>query len=31
MYHDQGHIPIKLLGFDSGINVMFQLEVLGQK
>ncbi len=21
MYHDQGHIPIKLLGFDSGINV----------
>lgn len=21
MYHDQGHIPIKLLGFDNGINV----------
>ncbi|MDU3503252.1 MULTISPECIES: 4-hydroxythreonine-4-phosphate dehydrogenase PdxA [Haemophilus] len=21
MYHDQGHIPIKLLGFDSGVNV----------
>ena len=21
MYHDQGHIPIKLLGFDTGINV----------
>jgi 4-phospho-D-threonate 3-dehydrogenase / 4-phospho-D-erythronate 3-dehydrogenase len=21
MYHDQGHIPVKLLGFDNGINV----------
>lgn len=21
MYHDQGHIPIKLIGFDSGVNV----------
>ena len=21
MYHDQGHVPIKLLGFESGINV----------
>jgi len=21
MYHDQGHIPIKLLGFDEGINI----------
>lgn len=21
MYHDQGHIPIKLLGFDNGVNV----------
>lgn len=21
MYHDQGHIPLKLLGFDRGINV----------
>nr|WP_272896449.1 4-hydroxythreonine-4-phosphate dehydrogenase PdxA [Actinobacillus seminis] len=21
MYHYQGHIPIKLLGFDSGVNV----------
>jgi 4-hydroxythreonine-4-phosphate dehydrogenase len=20
-YHDQGHIPIKLLGFDTGVNV----------
>ena len=21
MYHDQGHIPIKLLGFDDGVNI----------
>lgn len=21
MYHDQGHIPIKLLGFETGVNV----------
>ncbi|MHC1712339.1 MAG: 4-hydroxythreonine-4-phosphate dehydrogenase PdxA [Solidesulfovibrio sp.] len=21
MYHDQGHIPIKLLGFESGVNI----------
>lgn len=21
MYHDQGHIPLKLLGFNSGVNV----------
>jgi 4-phospho-D-threonate 3-dehydrogenase / 4-phospho-D-erythronate 3-dehydrogenase len=21
MYHDQGHIPVKLLGFESGVNV----------
>jgi 4-hydroxythreonine-4-phosphate dehydrogenase len=21
MYHDQGHIPVKLLGFDSGVNI----------
>jgi 4-hydroxythreonine-4-phosphate dehydrogenase len=21
MYHDQGHIPLKLLGFDSGVNM----------
>ena len=20
-YHDQGHIPLKLLGFDTGVNV----------
>ena len=21
MYHDQGHIPLKLLGFDTGVNI----------
>ncbi|MBE0556391.1 MAG: 4-hydroxythreonine-4-phosphate dehydrogenase PdxA, partial [Proteobacteria bacterium] len=21
MYHDQGHIPVKLLGFEDGVNV----------
>jgi 4-phospho-D-threonate 3-dehydrogenase / 4-phospho-D-erythronate 3-dehydrogenase len=21
MYHDQGHIPLKLIGFDSGVNI----------
>ncbi|MBS7651039.1 4-hydroxythreonine-4-phosphate dehydrogenase PdxA, partial [Candidatus Bathyarchaeota archaeon] len=21
MYHDQGHIPVKMLGFESGVNV----------
>jgi 4-hydroxythreonine-4-phosphate dehydrogenase len=21
MYHDQGHIPLKLIGFDTGVNV----------
>ncbi len=21
MYHDQGHIPVKLLGFESGVNI----------
>ena len=25
MYHDQGHIPLKLLGFDSGVNVTLGL------
>jgi 4-hydroxythreonine-4-phosphate dehydrogenase len=24
-YHDQGHIPIKLLGFDTGVNVTIGL------
>jgi 4-hydroxythreonine-4-phosphate dehydrogenase len=25
MYHDQGHIPIKLLGFEEGVNVTLGL------
>ena len=25
MYHDQGHIPLKLLGFNSGVNVTLGL------
>ncbi len=25
MYHDQGHIPVKLLGFDEGVNVTLGL------
>jgi 4-hydroxythreonine-4-phosphate dehydrogenase len=28
MYHDQGHIPCKLLGFDSGVNVTLGLPVV---
>ena len=28
MYHDQGHIPSKLLDFDSGVNVALGLPIL---
>ncbi|AKI98291.1 hypothetical protein IX53_05740 [Kosmotoga pacifica] len=28
MYHDQGHIPLKLVGFDEGINVTLGLPIL---
>ncbi len=28
MYHDQGHIPLKLLGFDNGVNVTVGLPFL---
>ena len=28
MYHDQGHIPIKLYGFDDGINVTLGLPII---
>ncbi len=28
MYHDQGHIPIKLQGFDDGINVTIGLSII---
>ncbi len=28
MYHDQGHIPMKLLGFDQGVNVSIGLPII---
>jgi 4-phospho-D-threonate 3-dehydrogenase / 4-phospho-D-erythronate 3-dehydrogenase len=28
MYHDQGHIPMKLLAFDSGVNVSIGLPII---
>ena len=28
LYHDQGHIPMKLLDFDSGVNVTLGLKVI---
>ncbi|WP_455364157.1 4-hydroxythreonine-4-phosphate dehydrogenase PdxA [[Eubacterium] cellulosolvens] len=28
MYHDQGHIPIKLEGFESGVNVTIGLPII---
>ncbi|HUX21541.1 MAG TPA: 4-hydroxythreonine-4-phosphate dehydrogenase PdxA [Spirochaetia bacterium] len=28
MYHDQGHIPMKLLGFDVGVNVTIGLPII---
>ncbi len=28
MYHDQGHIPVKLHGFDSGVNVTIGLPIV---
>ncbi|WP_343207958.1 4-hydroxythreonine-4-phosphate dehydrogenase PdxA [Anaerolentibacter hominis] len=28
MYHDQGHIPMKLLDFDGGVNVSLGLKVI---
>ena len=28
MYHDQGHIPMKLLAFDSGVNVSIGLSII---
>ena len=28
MYHDQGHIPMKLLAFDSGVNVSIGLPIV---
>lgn len=28
MYHDQGHIPIKLLGFETGVNITVGLPII---
>ena len=28
MYHDQGHIPLKLLGFHSGVNISVGMPVI---
>lgn len=28
MYHDQGHIPLKLLGFDDGVNMTVGLPII---
>lgn len=28
MYHDQGHIPLKLLGFEQGVNVTLCLPII---
>jgi 4-hydroxythreonine-4-phosphate dehydrogenase len=28
MYHDQGHVPVKLSGFDAGVNVSLGLPLL---
>jgi 4-hydroxy-L-threonine phosphate dehydrogenase PdxA len=28
LYHDQGHIPIKMLGVDAGVNVTIGLPFL---
>jgi 4-hydroxythreonine-4-phosphate dehydrogenase len=28
MYHDQGHIPLKLLDFEGGVNVALGLPIV---
>jgi len=28
MYHDQGHIPVKMLGFEEGVNVTIGLPII---
>jgi 4-hydroxythreonine-4-phosphate dehydrogenase len=28
MYHDQGHVPVKLAGFDEGVNVSLGLPII---
>lgn len=27
-YHDQGHIPIKMLGFETGVNITYGLPII---
>jgi len=28
MYHDQGHIPFKMLAFDRGVNITLGLPIV---
>ncbi|RKO65792.1 4-hydroxythreonine-4-phosphate dehydrogenase PdxA [Desulfofundulus salinus] len=28
MYHDQGHIPVKILGFETGVNITVGLPII---
>ncbi|MCA9062013.1 MAG: 4-hydroxythreonine-4-phosphate dehydrogenase PdxA, partial [Planctomycetaceae bacterium] len=28
MYHDQGHIPVKLIGFDAAVNITLGLPII---
>ena len=28
MYHDQGHIPVKILGFETGVNVSVGMPII---
>jgi 4-hydroxythreonine-4-phosphate dehydrogenase len=28
MYHDQGHIPFKMLAFDTGVNITLGLPIV---
>jgi 4-hydroxythreonine-4-phosphate dehydrogenase len=28
MYHDQGHIPMKLMAFDTGVNVSLGMPII---
>ena len=28
MYHDQGHIPVKMLGFEAGVNATVGLPII---
>jgi 4-hydroxythreonine-4-phosphate dehydrogenase len=30
MYHDQGHVPLKLLDFEGGVNIAFGLPIIGR-